>query len=422
MPVYAEVVTPDRTALAEVSAPAELALGDAQLVLGPRRSLLGAESPDPYVRLAGFAQITGGGSAGGDLSAGVAAAVAGLGCDFAAASMQGRLRPTAELRLVGAARWSVCLSQIGITLALDGRDGIGLAPPIDARRSLWSRRYDETYRRITLAGGEGWIPGSPHRHSVFVAALGHRTTIQTDGMERRNIVELDLDFAMYRYRHVNHQHTLVVELLALASDAIKAGDSNLGGVTYDVLPVRFELATGDVHLAAKGGVGYTGGKTTASSSTQLNGRTVSSWADEIDATGLPELRTFVGSVTAGVAREPCHASVSISRSFYPTFDGNVALENRLSGSATWTRRGAHAAAIALSPFVAHTTTWTRDAGAAGEIDVGASLHASYALSALLAVDAIAEAGRTPYARLDGARLADSFGGQLLVAFTAHVAR
>src|SRR5262245_30425013 len=45
VPGFAEVVTPDRTAPVEVSAPAELALGDTQLVLAPRRSLLGAESP-----------------------------------------------------------------------------------------------------------------------------------------------------------------------------------------------------------------------------------------------------------------------------------------------------------------------------------------------------------------------------------------
>jgi hypothetical protein len=115
---------------------------------------------DAYLRYTGFAQLTGGGSAGGDLGVGVAGALGGLGCDLVAGSAQGRVRPASDQRLVGEARWSLCLSRIGFTAVFEGRNGIAIAPALDARRSLWSRRYDENYRRMTIAIGEGWWPGS----------------------------------------------------------------------------------------------------------------------------------------------------------------------------------------------------------------------------------------------------------------------
>lgn len=413
---------PPRVAPAEVSAPPELALGAAQLVLAPRRALFDRESPDPVLRAGGFVQLTGGGSAGGDLGAGVAAALSGLGCDAVSGSAQGRLRPTADLRLVGSASWSLCLSRIGITLQLDGRDGAGLAPSMSARRSLWSRRYDDSERTVTLGLGEAWTPGSPHRHSIFVVALGHGTTTQNDGATRRHIVEIDADVALYRYRHITAQRELTVEAMVFTDDAIKAGNSSAGAVTYSALPARIQLATRDASFTIQGGMGATGGSTIASSTTSINGRPISSWSDEIDSTGLPRLRAPVGSVTAAIRREPFHIGASLSRAFYPTFDGNLALDTRLSGTAQWFARGRRRASIALAPFIAHTTTWARDAAAVDEIDLGASLHASYALDRRLNLDAIGEAGRTPYTRLDGARLADSFGGHVLVALTAHVAR
>jgi hypothetical protein len=147
-PSHAEVTKPTTT-----SAPPELSLGDSQLVLAPRRGLLD-DSLDPNIRYTGFAQVTGGGSAGGDLGAGAAGALGGLGCDAVAGSVQGRVRPASEPRLVGEARWSVCLSRVGITTMFDGQSGIGIAPALDARRSLWSRRYDAHYRRLTIALGE----------------------------------------------------------------------------------------------------------------------------------------------------------------------------------------------------------------------------------------------------------------------------
>lgn len=408
-------------ATAQPPAPPELALGDAQLVLGARRRLLDRESQEPYYRVAGFAQLTAGGSARGDLGAGVAGAVGGLGCDAIAGAAQGRLRPLAEERLVGEATWSVCLARIGLTAVLDGRDGIGLAPAIDARRSLWSRRYDERYRRATIGLGEAWLPGSPHRYSVFVLAIGHRGTAQRDGVERRNVVELDLEFAMVRYRHVTERHELAIDGLVVTSDSIKAGDSSKGGVTYAVLPGRVRFVTPTSYVAVQAGIGVTGGKDRASSMTTVNGEVVDAWDDEIDGDGLPSFATPVGSVTAGIVRCCLDASLSASRAFYPTFEGNVALENRLAGALTWPEhRGAPS--VTVAPFVAQTRTWTRDAGSASNLGFGTSLRAGYRLGDGLRLDAIGEAGMTPYTRLDGSRLADRLGGQLAVALSGQIQR
>ena len=53
--------------------------------------------------------------------------------------------------------------------------------------------------------GEMWVPGSPHRHTVFAFAAGHGTTMQTDGIDTRTIKTLDIDFAVYRYRNVTER-------------------------------------------------------------------------------------------------------------------------------------------------------------------------------------------------------------------------
>jgi hypothetical protein len=134
------------------------------------------------------------------------------------------------------------------------------------------------------------------------------------------------------------------------------------------------------------------------------------------------MKALIGSVAIGNRRDRVHASARVSRAFHPTFDGNVALEERLAATVGWTRRGSHATSIALAPFVVRTRTWTRDLGSSDALGFGASVRAGHALTGLLHIDAIGEVGRTPYARLDGARLADTLGGQLIVALTARVAQ
>ena len=166
--------------------PAELAVGDLQLELAPRRDLLsdegaGGTEADAYYRFAGFAQLTGGGHGTGDVAAGASAAVAGIGCDVVAGRAQGRLRFDGSY--AGEAHYAVCLSRALLTVVFDGRRGSGLEPALDARRSLWAQRYDDTYDRAEIGFGELW-GDDQHRHTIFKMALGHGTTHQ--GARRRS--------------------------------------------------------------------------------------------------------------------------------------------------------------------------------------------------------------------------------------------
>ena len=163
----------------------------------------------------------------------------------------------------------------------------------------------------------------------------------------------------------------------------------------------------------------TGGRIQASGSTEVDGEEVSSWSETIDGAGLPELTAAVGEVAAGARRGGCEASASVGRAFYPTFDGNLALEERAAGTVQCGVGPRRKATVRVSPFAARTWTWTREAGASYEVSAGASVHAGRAIDHRLRVDAIGEAGVTPYARLDGGREPSSkLGGRLMVALSA----
>src|SRR5690606_30127788 len=121
---------------------------------------------DPFLRFAAFAQLTGGGRSGGDAGAGAAAAIGGLGCDVLAGTAQGRLRPLADGdEMAGEGTYSACPLAAFVTVKFDGRRAAGIEPALDARRSLWNRRYDETYDRATIGFGPGLRPRSTARHS-----------------------------------------------------------------------------------------------------------------------------------------------------------------------------------------------------------------------------------------------------------------
>lgn len=422
-------------------APAELALGEAQLELAPRGELFDLFDQDATgqdraaVRMAGFAQLTGGGEGGGDLGAGAAVAVPGIGCDLLYGAAQGRLRPLAEERVVGDARYRVCVARRLVTIDFDGRRGVGLAPALDARRSLWRRRYDLSYDRVTVGGGE--LGRGAHHHSILVMAFGHGVVRQADGDAQRTMKQVDFDVAVYRDRYAGRGVEARVDVMAISGDAMKAGDSDLGGIAVAYEPVRVAV-TGDGWFAsAHAGWGVTGGELHASGSTEVNGQTTSSWSESFDGTGLPELTTLVGEVAAGARRGACEASASLGRQLYPTFDGDLSLEERAAGSVACAvgRRGE--GSVRVSPFAARTRTWIRDTGAGGgamdEISAGASIAAGRELGARraagggagarLRIDAIGEVGVTPYARLDGARAPDSqLGGRLLVALSGVAGR
>ena len=398
------------------AAPPELALGEGYLTLEPRRDVLGSnDASDPFAAASSYAQLVAG-SRGVGLGAGVAAAVSGANCDLVNASARGVLETGSTV--AGDARWNLCLLNAAFIIRLSGSRGAGLAPAIDARHSLWRRRYDESEDRVEMGLGELWDPeGSPNRHSIFVVSMGRGTTSQSDGTTGAHVTELDLDFSMYRFRRGS---MLQIDALALESDAVKAGATDLGATTFVVLPLKVRVDLGSWFASADAGVGQTGEKTTQSTSTSVDGTVVSSSTDTVDGSGLPALETFVGHATAGMRTANVTASATLARSIFPTIDGNQALESRASGTVEVALGKRRATRLAISPFVAHTRTWIRDAGSTRDVSAGASLQVDHRLAHDLSIGAVGEAGRTPYARLDGgARPSDVWGGQLLVALTAH---
>ncbi|HEY5925778.1 MAG TPA: hypothetical protein VIV11_29025 [Kofleriaceae bacterium] len=404
------------------AAPAELALGDIQLELGPRHDFLADEDSEgdelvmtgePYYRYAAFAQLTGGGHGNGDVGTGASAAIAGLGCDFAAGTAQGRLR--FDSTFAGEATYSLCLSRVLLTAVFDGRRGVGVEPALDARRSLWAQHYNETYDRIEIGFGEVWWQRQ-NRHTLAMIALGHGTLEQAD----RTVKTLDIDFTLYRYRRVTDS-TITVEAIVLEGEALKAGADDKGGVAHAFLPVRLRYDTPDHYIVASAGWGFSGGYVTASGSTEVNGKTTSSWSETIDSTGLPQMTIPIGDLEAGMRRDRVEWSAKVGRTFYPTFDGNIAREARVAASVSYTPGRTRRTKLSLSPFAARTRVWTRDAGTSLDTSTGASLYFGRELTRELRVDAIGQAGITPYAQLEGDREGTpSLGGQVLVALSGRV--
>ena len=394
----------------------ELAIGAQQLELLPRAELFGnGAETDPWVRTAGFAQLTTGNEAGTDLGVGAAVAVSGLGCDFVSASAQGRLRPLSDKSAIGSANWSLCLSKVLMTLAFEGRHALGVAPSIDARHAWWRRRFDENYGRVTGAGGEFWVYDDRHRHTVLEISIGHGKTEQ-DG---EHIVQMDFDIMMYRY-HYAGPHDLVLDALAVTSSSIKAGSTNAGGLATHFYPLRLRYDDGTLFASASAGWGLAGGKLTLSSETKVNGETVDSWTDTIDGEGLPEFATRAYDATMGARFSGIEMSMTASKQLYPTFGGDLALERRV---ATSTSYSFGKMTFALSPFFARTQMWTRESGNFTDRSYGATFAMGRSLNKLLRLDAMGEAGKSPYTRLDGDHVQRSrVGGQVMFALSAGMSR
>jgi len=408
---------------ASASPSAEDELAVSQLELGPRRQVFDEQPIDPYVRSAAFGQLAGGGDGGGGAAAGAALAIGGLGCDIVNGSAQGRLRPFSQdgEHISGEVSYGACLSRIALTVAISGTRGSGLAPSISDRRSLWSRRYATSYDALEIGFGEIWDdrkPDAPH-HTILPMVFGHGETRQVDGVDTRTIVTLDLDLAVYRYRRPSG---FAIDTIVLTSNALKAGDDNLGGVASAFYPVRMSYETDELYVRGAAGWGISGGQVTQSSETKVNGKTVDSWTETINSDGLPDMTIFVGDLEAGIRRDRVTASAKASRSFYPTFDGNIAREARVQAQLGYVAGKTRRTELAVTPFATRTHTWTRDAGDSRDISTGASLHVGRELTKQLRVDAIGEAGVSPYARLDRDRLpSNNLGGQVLVALSGHVA-
>lgn len=417
------------------AAPPELELGAQHLELDPRRDALddsAAGNALPWVRSAGFAQLTGGGRTGGDAGVGASAALGGLGCDLAAASVQGRLRPFAGNtggHAVGEVSYAVCPLAAFLTVAWIGRRGAGLMPALDARRSLWNRAYTEEHDLVRIGFGPYWSGDASTRHTLFLVEMGHGVTTQQDGSEVRSIKSLDTDFTVYR---AVRPDGITFDVLALTQSAMKSGTDDRGGIATSLLPARarYESPDSPIFVAGSAGWGFTGGHVTASSSVEVNDKPVTSWTETIDGSGLPQMSRFVGDLEAGVRLERWSGSARIARAFFPTFDGNLARESRISGSVTYVAGRTRRTSIAFAPFVARTRTWVRGEGSAIEPTAGASLHVGRELTdrlhvaqrtTTLRLDAIGEAGVSPYARPGADRLPSSaLGGQILLAISGSV--
>ena len=412
----ADEVRAPPAAPAAVGLPPELALGAPLLAL-PALQELGddrAEDGRPAAAATAYAQAIAG-TTGLGLGAGASAAVLGYSCDLARGSVQGVLHAGGAdaAPVAGVARYDLCLD-LAVFVRLRGDRAVGLVPAIDARRSLWRRPYTERFQRIEMGFGP---VGDANRYSIFHTAFGHGETAQTDGNAERKIVDLDFDFALFSYQHTQ---ALQLDALVITSDALEAGDSDLGAVVTGVFPARARVDRSAWYASGYAGWQWAGGRTTETGSTQVNGQTVSSYSETVDASGLPAVRTLAGEGTFGVRVGRYTGSATLSHELYPTFDGNLALETRAAG-VFGVALGAHRdTTLVLSPFIARTQTWQRDAGDLFDPAAGAQLQVGHPLPHALHLDALAQAGRSPYARTDGAREPSStLGGQVMVAVSAR---
>src|SRR5439155_25978929 len=135
-----------------------------------------------------------------------------------------------------------------------------------------------------------------------------------------------------------------------------------GGIASAFYPARLGYDTDNLFVHASAGWGFSGGSITESSKTDVNGKTTSSWSDTIETAGLPDMTIFVGNLEAGMRRDRLTASTAVSRSFYPTFDGNIAREARISAELGYVAGASRKTKLSFSPFATRTHTWTRDAG------------------------------------------------------------
>lgn len=311
--------------------------------------------------------------------------------------------------------YSLCPFAALMTLKFDGRRGTGLMPALDARRSLWNRAYTDVYDQMTIAFGPYWKNDGDPFHSIFVFSLGHGTTTQSDDFETRTTKTLDVSFVAYQFEH----RGFGLDVVGFTGTGLKAGEDNKGGVASHFVPLRLRYESPLFYARGEAGWGWTGGQITASGKTEVDGETVSEWRETIDSEGLPAIRDWTGELEAGVRGARVQASGRVSRAFFPTFDGNVARESRVTGTLAWTP--GRKTQLSIAPFATRTRTWEREAPSSVEIGAGAQLHVGREINRKLRVDAIGEAGVSPYARSESDRLpTPRLGGQFLLALSGRV--
>ncbi|HEY4244156.1 MAG TPA: hypothetical protein VGM88_30295 [Kofleriaceae bacterium] len=402
----------------DLGPPLDLALGAQQLEL-PHVAVFPGERDAIAAVATAFASV-GAGTRGLDLGAGAAARVAGAGCPILDASIEGHLRTEADDRAIGSAKADVCLLEAGFLIRGRVLATSGI-PSFDAHESLWRRPYRGTFSMFEMGIG-GWNPDqSPvkAKYEAMVLDFGHGLVTQSDGTETRGIVEIDGSATLFRYRRLVPRQQIEASLLVLEDEGLRSDQTTLGGTALRVYPVRATVDFGRWYAGAAAGVLESGLTDTESSSVEENGKTVSSWSTTIDGRGLPQFSKPGGFVLGGLRGDRFDASAKAERTLYPTFDGGVALDARVSGDVSLALGPHRGLGVEIAPFVAQTTTWTRDAPARTDVTAGARVQVGHHLWRELRIDAIGEAGRSPYARLDGDRTpTPATGAQAIVAISA----
>jgi hypothetical protein len=145
-------------------------------------------------------------------------------------------------------------------------------------------------------------------------------------------------------------------------------------------------------------------------------------AGGVDASAMEDTRSVDvisprGYLGAAGATDALGWNVRYTRDGFPTFDGGLALEDRLSSTVELRR---WVPGVAVTAFGAHTQLYALD-GTTGDWTGGASATRSWALGDHLALAVTGEVARSYYARLDGdPRPTPSGGARVMAVITGRV--
>lgn len=132
------------------------------------------------------------------------------------------------------------------------------------------------------------------------------------------------------------------------------------------------------------------------------------------------ITTPTGAVGAGWTGGPFQARLDVARTFFPTFDVELAVEDRLAARAAWARR--RGVEVAVTGFAARTAAWGLYGPPRVDLTGGAAVTLAVPLARGLELGVQAELARSFYAALDGdAARGPALGGRALATLTWRVA-
>lgn len=132
--------------------------------------------------------------------------------------------------------------------------------------------------------------------------------------------------------------------------------------------------------------------------------------------GATGIFTPRGSVAAAQARDDLAWSASYQRDSFPTVDGALAIEDRLTGAVELRR---WLPGVQLSGFAAHTQLYSPD-DIYGDWTAGATVARTWALGDHVNLAVSGEAARSYYARLDGATPRPEPAARVLAVVSGHL--